>query len=649
MKTVKALFIGVFSVLIIIPSINGQVSEIWKSDLKSDILWQEVTSLGHLIVCSNHSLAGVNTDDGSTLWAIEGFADIPREAYHEVSGSPLLSITKEDVIFLVDPFSGEIIFNSQKAGLVNMASNFFLYKNNGILVAGENRDSNEPLLIFVDIATGEINWKLEEKFGRIITAYEISNEEILLVTLFNSYKIKSTDGTIVWKSANSAEAEQVQNMGKFGKLMQSAAEEMTKNMEFKLQFYMPEGQDIFYLAAENSEEKTIGQSTTTVYTNNYTAFNLSDGSRIWANPLETSGKLGQIYFHSAGIVVLPDDGNRTKINLFDYKTKEGKWGKKGRGIAIKGGVYTYAETEKGLLLVTSTTNGDFLNFLDPDQGIITFDKPIKIDGRVMGIVNLPKGVFYITTEELNVLDPNTGALLLGKSIPTSPSLTASKDGKIYVFDTKEGLLKVVDEQSATVSNLSSAALKFEGKEKPESIELRDGGIFINSSQNVAMIDYDGKLIFQKYYPAPREPGLKRALLYAQAARAAYIGVNAYYASAALQTAAPEVEKDDAVAGAIVQGMGEVYGELGDVASDFAKKSFQQANKRFKATSEGRDFMIILMTEDKGIYLVKVNKNTGKIEGKIDLGKERNPEYAVDDVTGQIYQRTGDTEIISYKL
>ena len=208
---------------------------------------------------------------------------------------------------------------------------------------------------------------------------------------------------------------------------------------------------------------------------------------------------------------------------------------------------------------------------------------------------------------------------------------------------------MIDIEAATVKNISSVALKFEGKEIPNKLELREKGIFVSSEQNVAMFDYSGSQLFQKYYEAPREPGLKRALLYAQAARAAYISANAYYASEVLQSAAPDIKKEDAFDGAIVEGLGQVYGELGDAASDFAKQSFQQANARFKATSEGRDFIIIFGKIEKDNTLLKVNKDTGEPEGTINLGKEKEPVYAVDDVTGQVFYKTNETQITSYKL
>jgi len=161
------------------------------------------------------------------------------------------------------------------------------------------------------------------------------------------------------------------------------------------------------------------------------------------------------------------------------------------------------------------------------------------------------------------------------------------------------------------------------------------------------VGYDGTLVYNNYFPSPREPGLKRALLYAQAVRAAYIGANSYYASAAFQSAVPKT--NDPVAGAVFQGFGDAYGQLGDAASDFAKKSFQQANARLKATLQGRDFIFILMQEDKTISLAKINKDTGKIDGRLDLGKDRTPEYAIDDISGQIYLKSAVNSVSSYRF
>ncbi len=642
----------IFSFLLIVFGFlnsQAQVNEVWKKNLENPVIWQKVSTFGNYMVCTSSELAAVNPETGEIIWSNSEFGGISEMQIEELSGSPLMSVNQNDIIYMIDPFSGKVKFNSSEAGISELKTKQVLYKANGILAAGKNSDG-EPLMLMVDMGSGEIVWKIEEKFGRIVTLNELSEKELLIVTLFKNYKINSETGEIIWKNSTSAEAEQLDNMGAFGSLLAGVAEQAVADEDIVINFYQHPNKEIFIIAAENKNESQSSSGQTSVsYSNNYSAFNLSDGSRLWNAPIEMKGKLGTLAFYNDGIILLPDDGNRTKINFFNMQTAEGSWGKKGRGIAIKGGIYKHLKTKNGFLLISQSGDKNYLNFLDPNQGMISFDKPVKINGEVIATIESTKGILYITTNEVNILNPATGELIFDKSIQTSPSLIEQKEHNLFLFDTREGVIKSIDINAATVKNISTEELKFEGKEAPSKLELREKGILVSSEQNIAMFDYNGSKAFQNYFEAPREPGLKRALLYAQAARAAYISANSYYAAGALQSAAPDVKEEDAFSGAVVEGFGMVYEELGNAASDFAKQSFQQANARFKATAQGRDFMIIFGKIEKDNVLFKVNKDTGKAEGTINLGKEKEPVYAVDDVTGQVFYRTSESEITSYKL
>ncbi len=100
---------------------------------------------------------------------------------------------------------------------------------------------------------------------------------------------------------------------------------------------------------------------------------------------------------------------------------------------------------------------------------------------------------------------------------------------------------------------------------------------------------------------------------------------------------------------MVSQIGDAYGELGAQASNYASSAFKQANARHKATLSTREFMMIMSKQDKDIQLLKISKSNGQVEGNIDLGKDREPIYAVDDVTGQVYYLTGNRELTSYMV
>ena len=47
----------------------AQVEVKWQNELPANIYWQEVTSLGNLIVSSGNQLSGINTETGEPIWS----------------------------------------------------------------------------------------------------------------------------------------------------------------------------------------------------------------------------------------------------------------------------------------------------------------------------------------------------------------------------------------------------------------------------------------------------------------------------------------------------------------------------------------------------------------------------------------------------
>lgn len=641
-----ALIVGSLSMT----SAKAQTAEAWTTTA-GYVNWQRVTPLGDFIISTPSALTSLNVDTGEVLWSLSQFGGISESNVTQAGNSPFLSINKDDIFYLIDPFSGEEKFNSTDAGINEITSRDFLYKNNGILILGKSGDQES--LLMADIETGKTIWTIEEEFGRIIALEELPNKELLIVTLFNNYRINSSTGEVIWKKSITAEADQIANMGKFGSLLKEVATEQAKNMDINIRFWKHPTRDIFIIGSENEKQSGMTSSSSSVpsisYENVYYAYDMKDGSRIWEKPIKMNGRLGELVFEETTITILPDNGNATKINRFDLSSTDGLWGKKGRGIKIKGGIYSYIDTGNGYLLISRNDKKNYLSFLDSNAGVLTFDKPIKINGEVIRTSFLDNKILVTTTREVNILDISTGILQFPDGISTSPNLITEKDGKLYLYDNREGNIKTINLTDGAITNLSSVGISFEGKENPEYIELRNNGVLLTASQNLALVGFDGKIISQKYFKAPQEPGLIKALRYAQAVRAAYIGAAAYSVSAQFESAAPKVAQEDPVSGAAFQGLGDAYNQMGDAATDFARESLKRANARFKATSNGRDFIIVLAGVDQGNALLKVNKETGEVMGQISLGKETEPIYAVDDVTSQVYLKTNSNTVTSYKF
>jgi hypothetical protein len=318
----------------------------WKKDFTGAIKWQKVSALGNYLVGTSNALLYVDQDTGKIIWSNPEFKNLNEGDVSQVGNSPLISVNQGTTVNMIDPFSGESKFDSKRAGINEIKDQMIMYSSNAILVSGRTFN-NKDILILSSLTNGKTLWELEDDFGRLITASDVSSSEILIVTLYNNYKINTQSGELIWKNDTSDANKELNKLGALGSLMKQAAANVAQDMDFNIQFYKNPFEPIFYIASEKEgRAKTNGFSSSVsnggpTYHTTYTAFSLKDGNRIWKKDLDVNGKMGQLYFHEKGLVILPDDDLNTKINLYDYNTLEGLWGKKGKGINIKGGVYDY--------------------------------------------------------------------------------------------------------------------------------------------------------------------------------------------------------------------------------------------------------------------------------------------------------------------
>ena len=341
------------------------------------------------------------------------------------------------------------------------------------------------------------------------------------------------------------------------------------------------------------------------------------------------------------------------------------WGNKGKGIKAQGSVVSYIHTDKGLLITTAFDNAwnnkaeeFYLNVLDPGTGMLKYEKSIKLKGDIVRTELVPKGLLFITTKEVNILDTNSGALVWASSIEAGNTFNSDKvrpfptgdrgDGKMYVYSPKEKAVFEIDKVAGTFKKITPGKIEFEGKEMPHTIDVVKDGLVLSSDQNVMKLGFDGLVKFFKYYPAPRQPALMRALLAAQAIRAAYIGAAASAYSAAFAQASQKTT--DPGAKAVGQELSRGFGELGQAGFAYSSMAMKAFNARFKASMNTPAFVMMMTTQEKkGNQLVQVNKANGEIASAVDIKNDREPEYDVDQIYNYVYYRPNGSEIVCYKL
>jgi hypothetical protein len=160
-------------------------------------------------------------------------------------------------------------------------------------------------------------------------------------------------------------------------------------------------------------------------------------------------------------------------------------------------------------------------------------------------------------------------------------------------------------------------------------KLGNGQFVVRGRQHLLAFDPQAQNItWSTYYPAPGAAGWEMGVMTAlTAAQALYF--NASYASgqSSLSSASDNISK---------------------ALDNFNK--FQ--NKRYSATQAGKQYVYILtrVEEDgkKGVGLMSIDLATGDSAGQVLL-KDKDPEYAVDDVTGRLYYVNSKDSIQAFNL
>ncbi|MBN2522925.1 MAG: PQQ-binding-like beta-propeller repeat protein [Bacteroidales bacterium] len=656
---------------------RAEITPSWKKNFDSPVAWQKVTNIGYLIVSTEKALYGINPESGETLWENAKLGSIPIESFEEVRGTQFFSITIggqiSDVI-IMNPMDGKEIFNSEQEGIAAVLSKHPLSRSGKLLIVGTKKGELSLTLLMYDVNTGELLWMNEDLFkvqkstegksgfgafmanlestaatmgnisGLTADPLEMDNETLLLAHPNYIISLNAQSGTANWKTPI----------------------ESSTRAELAIVDSNP-GVVYASVETEQTSQTTSSSEPTTQYYNLTYALNAKDGKEIWAKPYKVKGQLNTMIFDTRGLIVCPFMA-KPFINLVDYKTGVGKWGKNGKGIKIQGALVSYEEIDGAYLITTSFDNAwnnaaeeYYLNILDVETGTLRYEKYEKLNGDLRKTELLEKGLLYVTSREINIMDVKTGINILPKPVvaakPLDPDnydplihgLPFAEDDKVLIaYSSKDKLVYAIDKIEATLKQISKTEVDFEEKENPSTVELVEDGILLISDQNIMKLDWDGNTLYKSYFPSPQVPGLKKALHIANAVRAATVATAASAYAGAFAHAS--VASDDQATKNLT---GEVAGGFGEVAVEgfsFADAEMKNVMKRFKASSQSPDFVFILSEYEKKTYgILQVSKATGKQIELIDLGKEKEPSYEVDQVYSYIYFRTVPNEIVCYQF
>jgi outer membrane protein assembly factor BamB len=569
-------------------------------------------------------------------------------------------------VLVFDPVTGAVVFDSRRLNVPQISTRRVLPQSGTLLVHGR-RAAGPPIVALYDLSTGTQRWASESLFqqseprrtglaglmqGVVRAASESTALEVLQAgpdmiivhTLTALQALDARTGAVRWSAV--LPTARAGNPARHVRLYPSLNK-----------------RDRLYVSFDDR----------------LMAYALADGRALWAKPATVDGWVHDIVQHPNGIVILPESppageatGNvrivngvvQTGLNVARYED--------GTTIApkplrMRGTVMDAMIADGSVVLAVDAESRTFVNVLDVATATLRLKKDVKIKGRLDYAELTPAGLLYIsrpdaaTNAEVNVIDLTSGAPRFEDAIESGKPLSSGDykaaryslhhvvEGRtLYVFANRDHRLYAVDRDAGTFKALGGE-IEMQGGEDPTDMEIRPSGIILIAPQNLVVVGRDGQVKHQTYFPAPQLPGLLRALYRIEAVRAGLYGAAASaYGDAFAQASRTAT---DPTAQRISGELATAYTQGGAQLAGYSRQAAALASKRFRAslTVPGSVFMLTRASEGNGNVLLQIAKDTAQPRARVDLGKEREPVYAVDDVAGMLFLQTSPGTLVGYRL
>jgi len=643
----------------------------WTLKLKGDIRWQQVTPAGALLVSTDDALSGVDIERGVVAWEKPELNGLPADSVRIVEGSLLMEAARPGLLLIFDPVTGAAVFDSRRPGLGQIVTRRVLPQSGTLLVHGRaaGAGAGSSVVALYDLVTGEQRWANAALFeqtdpkkkglgglmqGLVRAASEATALEVLQAgpdmivvhTLMGLRGLDARTGAVRWSAA----------------LPTARAGNPARHVRLYPSLNKP---DRIYVSFDDR----------------LMAYRLADGQAVWSKPATVEGWVHDIVEHPDGIVILPESppanqatGNvrivngvvQTGLNVARYEDGTTIAGKP---LRMRGTVTDAMIVGGSAVLAVDAESRTFVNVLDVATATVRLKKDVKIKGQLAYAELTPGGggLLYIsrpdaaTNAEVNVIDLATGepnfkdAIESGKPLSSGDYNAARyalhhvvEGTTLYVFASHDHRLYAIDRNAGTFRALGGE-IKLQGGEDPVDMEIRPAGIVLIAPQNLVVVARDGQVKQQVYYPAPQLPGLLRALYRINAVRAGLYGAAASaYGDAFAQASRTATDSN---ARRITGQLATAYSQGGAQLTGYSHQAAALASKRFRAslTVPGSVFMLTRAPEGNGNVLLQIDKDSGQPRARVDLGKEREPVYAVDDVAGMLFLRTASGTLVGYRL
>ena len=656
----------------------------WTKNFPSKINWYKITDAGVLVVATKDGLYGVNPGDGKEIWKNDDIENIDESNYDPIEGTPYIVMAKRGIFKssnkIVDVVTGKQIANTRDLGLSSLMKRIYLMKSNAVLFYGIG-STGKSTLMKINLADGTKQWEQQKLFEKaseqiVSEAGEVA-DGLFIATNRNIYKLNPQTGeqifSIDMKSDIPVAAPKASQEEKKGGFMGSLKKRLPGAGMFGIGKKIDEGAN--EAATLTSADFFQRDNLSMIYFWNQdllTAFNVADGKEVWKR-VELPSPITNILYDTRGMLVATAEKtkedivkasnggggllgkiksnkagkkNRASLLLLDMNTGAQKWDS---DVDLQGDVIAYKLVDSKFILATERDQGtNFISIVNLDEGKSITKKPLSIQGEIRDLEIVPQGLYYRTEDQINILDLENGEKTWKKGMSVKNCVGDNQNNKIgYVY--ADRVIHKVDFEKGDISPWISD-IKFDGKEEPGSLQVRENGVLVTSDQNARLYSFDGKQIWHTYEPAPGRTMAGKIMSGLGGLASSMIAVGSAAQSAQLSYA-------KGYYGSTSSSLDNDIKNANANAANFAgaaASSFASISRRFKATREANNYMAILTNfgksnnaKDAGVMMV--DKTTGKEIRRMVFGDKKDPDYKLDELGKVVYYRADGNEIQGFSF
>lgn len=584
-------------------------------DLGAKINDMTITEGGTVVIATNDGLVGIKPGQEGLLFNFTDYGRVKPESLEFVPRAPYVIVGRTNLggfttkRAVIDYMSGKTIFSTEKNGWKSVSMSKVLTSQNKLIVSGQRKVKNlfPQALAIYDLDSGkELGLYVFKGTKAVKGTPLVLSDGIIIPTTKGLMKINLDSGNILWEN-------ELKNIGWM------VADDTEK--------------DIYAFAA------TANRKNTKIYKIG------ANGTSTWADEKKVKGEISNFHILPQGLAVVSDVADsgkkgiaklaatkaESKITLLSVTNGDDLWEKAPK---TKGYVQHFYIMDDGILFGIKEGGINKVSY----DGQALFKKPLKTGENILTMATTPQGLIYITSEDANIVNLNTGDQVWKKPLKFKRADVVVSDfdkkNDRYLIAADEKLFSI-DANSGTSELL--AEVDFEGKEDPTDLEIRDEGILLTSNQNMMLLNWEGDTSWNEYKRAPGKSAFGAILA----------GVTALASAAASASAAYEAGGERNYLGQYTA-RGDRLNNMAQGMANISGASVAEMLKRFSATSATKDAQFILTKLDDGIGLVKLNKDTGALEKEIIL-KDKKPDYQVDEFGGYLYYKATDKSIYAYNL